>query len=98
MPRDRKVVRVRWAAVEVLWERTSMSERERSMTDDGRLSLGMRTVTVPHGPDGSVLRLPYPGRSRVVGTICTDGGRDGISPSIPVHSTSVTAVRTVRRG
>ena len=41
----------------------------------------MRTVPVPHGPDGSVLRFPFPCRSEFLLIIWTDGGRDGLGPS-----------------
>ena len=30
--------------------------------------VGVHAVPVPHGPDGPVLRLPYPGRYKVVST------------------------------
>jgi hypothetical protein len=38
-------------------------------------------VPVPHGLDGSVLRVPYPCRSELVSTTWTDGGWDGLGPS-----------------
>ena len=43
--------------------------------------LGVRTVPVPHGLDGSVLRVPCPCRSEFVSTAWTDGGQDGLGPS-----------------
>jgi hypothetical protein len=48
-------------------------------------SIGVRTVPVPHGPDGSVLRFPYPCRSDLISTTWTDGGRDGLGPSKTVR-------------
>jgi hypothetical protein len=59
------------------------------------LLLGVHAVTVPHGPDGSVLRSPSPSPFPLIPTNWTDGGRDGLCPSMPVGSTSVTSVRTV---
>jgi hypothetical protein len=53
----------------------------RSRPLSGYLLLGVRTVPVPHGLDGSVLRVPYPCHSKFVSTACTDGGRDGLGPS-----------------
>jgi hypothetical protein len=40
-----------------------------------RLWIGMHAVPVPHGPDGSVLRSPYPCRSQLSQPPRTDGGR-----------------------
>src|SRR5712671_1315082 len=44
----------------------------------------MRTSPVRYGPDGSVLRFPYPCRNDLFPTDCTDGGRDGLGPSMTV--------------
>jgi hypothetical protein len=44
------------------------------------LALGMHTVSVPHGPDGSVLRRPFPCRSHTTSFHWTDGGRNGLGP------------------
>ena len=46
--------------------------------------LGVRTVPVPHGPDGTVLRFPYPCRFELLWLTLTDGGRDGLGPFMPV--------------
>jgi hypothetical protein len=43
--------------------------------------IGVRTVPVPHGLDGSVLRVPYPCRSELVSTTWTVGGQDGLGSS-----------------
>ncbi|KAI0263687.1 hypothetical protein BGY98DRAFT_664467 [Russula aff. rugulosa BPL654] len=40
----------------------------------------MHTVSVPHGPDGSVLRRPFPCRSHTTSFHWTDGGRNGLGP------------------
>jgi hypothetical protein len=42
--------------------------------------VGMHTVSVPHGPDGSVLRWPFPCRSHTTSSHWTDGGRNGLGP------------------
>jgi hypothetical protein len=42
--------------------------------------VGMHTVSVPHGPDGSVLRWPFPCRSHTTSFHWTDGGRNGLGP------------------
>ena len=47
--------------------------------------LGLRTVPVPHRPDGSVLRVPYPCHSECLSTTLTDGGRDGLGLSKTVQ-------------
>jgi hypothetical protein len=38
-------------------------------------SIGMHTVPVCHGPDGSVLRVLYPCRSKLISPTWTDSGR-----------------------
>ena len=48
---------------------------------DNKGAIGVRTVTVPHGPDSSVLQLLYPCRYDLVSTTWTDGGRDSQGPS-----------------
>ena len=40
----------------------------------------MHTVSVPHGPDGSVLRWPFLCRSHTTSSHWTDGGRNGLGP------------------
>ena len=40
--------------------------------------IGMHTVSVPHGPDGSVLRWPFSCRSHTTSFHWTDGGRNGL--------------------
>jgi hypothetical protein len=49
------------------------------------LLIGVRTVPVPHGLDGSRTTGPYPCRSDLVPTSWTDGGRDGLDPSKAVN-------------
>ena len=59
--------------------------------------VGMGTVPVPHRPDGSVLWVPYPCRSKLISTTWMDGGWwTGQSRPIQDHqSTFVTAIQTV---
>ena len=45
-----------------------------------QLIVGMHTVSVPHGPDGSVLRWPFPCRSHTTSSHWTDGGWNGLGP------------------
>ena len=40
----------------------------------------MHTVSVPHSPDGSVLRRPFPCRSHTISFHWTDGGWNGLGP------------------
>ena len=56
--------------------------------------VGVHAVPVPHGPDRSVLRVPYPCRSKLLLTTWTDGGWDGLGPSKAV---SVRPSRPYRR-
>ena len=49
--------------------------------EGGQDGLGVHAVPVPHRPDGSVLRVPYPCRSKLLLTTLMDCGRDGLGPS-----------------
>jgi hypothetical protein len=54
--------------------------------------LGMLTVTVQYGPDGSVVRLPYPCRWQLNLNHKTDGRWDGQHPSNTVPICPSTAL------
>jgi hypothetical protein len=54
--------------------------------------VGMRTVTVQYGPDGSVVWLPYPCRWQLNLNHKTDGRRDGQHPSNTVPICPSTAL------
>ena len=56
--------------------------------------LGMHAVTVPHGPDGSVLRSPFPSPFPAHTNHWMDGAWDGQGPSMPVVERPSTDVRT----
>ena len=49
-----------------------------------RPMVGLRTVSVPHGPDGSVHTVPVPSPFVLDATQWTDGGRAGLHPSTAV--------------
>ena len=46
--------------------------------------IGMRTAPVRYGPDGYRSTDPYPCRNDIISTDCTDGGRDGLGPSMTI--------------
>ena len=54
--------------------------------------LGLATVSIPHGLDGSVIQLMDPSRSGIIPISRTDGGLPNVEPSNTVIVRPLTAV------
>ena len=59
--------------------------------------LGLATVSVPHGLNGSVIRLTDPSRSGIIPISWTDGGLPHLDPSNTVEVRPLTAVERARQ-